>query len=125
MGAPAHPARGSRAVDRVVAAASFRCRGSRAAGPYGRYCSMTQVVILGAGMAGFGAAHRLHAEGVGSVMYEQKPYHGGHTASFHRDGFIFDDGPHISFTKDARVQQLFADSVHQQFETIHAYVNNY
>jgi len=54
---------------------------------------MTQVVILGAGMAGFGAAHRLHGEGVGSVMYEQKPYHGGHTASFHRDGFIFDDGP--------------------------------
>lgn len=86
---------------------------------------MTQVVILGAGMAGFGAAHRLHAEGLGSVMYEQKPYHGGHTASYRHEGFIFDDGPHISFTKEGRIQQLFADSVQQQFETIHAYVNNY
>ena len=87
---------------------------------------MTEVAILGAGMAGFGAAHRLHAEGRRSVMYEQKPYPGGHTASFHHaGGFIFDDGPHISFTKDARIQALFADSVHQQFETIHAYVNNY
>jgi protoporphyrinogen oxidase len=87
---------------------------------------MTEVAILGAGMAGFGAAHRLHAEGRRSVMYEQKPYPGGHTASFHHaGGFIFDDGPHISFTKDARLQALFAESVHQQFETIHAYVNNY
>jgi protoporphyrinogen oxidase len=87
---------------------------------------MTDVVILGAGMAGFGAAHRLHAEGLRPVMYEQKPYPGGHTASFHHPGgFIFDDGPHISFTKDARLQALFADSVNQQFETIHAYVNNY
>jgi len=87
---------------------------------------MTEVAILGAGMAGFGAAHRLHAEGRHSVMYEQKPYPGGHTASFrHPGGFIFDDGPHISFTKDERIQALFADSVHQQFETIHAYVNNY
>jgi protoporphyrinogen oxidase len=87
---------------------------------------MTDVAILGAGMAGFGAAHRLHADGLRSVMYEQKPYPGGHTASFHHaGGFIFDDGPHISFTKDTRIQQLFAESVRQEFETIHAYVNNH
>lgn len=87
---------------------------------------MTDVVILGAGMAGFGAAHRLHAEGVRPVMFEQKAWPGGHTASFHQaGGFIFDDGPHISFTKDERIQQLFADSVKNEFETIHAYVNNH
>jgi len=87
---------------------------------------MSSVVILGAGMAGAGAAHRLHAEGMSSVMFEQKPYPGGHTASFrHPGGWVFDDGPHISFTKDERIQKMFAESVGQQFETIHAHVNNY
>ena len=87
---------------------------------------MTDVVILGAGMAGFGAAHRLRAEGVRPVMFEQKAWPGGHTASFHQPGgFIFDDGPHISFTKDERIQQLFSESVRNEFETIHAYVNNH
>ena len=77
---------------------------------------MSNVVILGAGMAGCGAAHRLHAEGRPSLMFEQQPFPGGHTASFrHPGGFVFDDGPHISFTKDERIQRLFAESVGQQF----------
>ena len=63
-------------------------------------------------MAGFGAAYRLHAEGITPVMYDKNDYHGGHTASFRYDsGFLFDVGPHISFTKDPRIQELFADSV--------------
>ena len=87
---------------------------------------MTPIVILGSGMAGFGAAHRLHSEGMPSVMFDRNSYPGGHTASFHHpDGFIFDDGPHVSFTRDERIQQLFAASVNDEFETIHAYVNNY
>jgi len=87
---------------------------------------MRRIVILGAGMAGFGAAHRLHTEGVESVLYEKKPYYGGHTATFkHDNGFIFDDGPHVSFTQDRRIQELLAESVHQQYETIQVRVNNY
>ena len=35
---------------------------------------------------------------LGTVLYEKNPYHGGHTASHHMDGFIFDEGPHVSFT---------------------------
>ena len=46
---------------------------------------MPNIVILGSGMAGFGAAHRLHAEGVTPVMYDKNGYHGGHTASFRSD----------------------------------------
>ena len=84
-----------------------------------------KIVILGSGMAGFGAAYRLHSEGIKSVMYEKNSYHGGHTTSFKRDGFIFDDGPHISFTKNKLLQELFAKSVHYEYETIHARVNNY
>ncbi len=87
---------------------------------------MTEITILGSGMAGFGAAHRLHIEGVTSLMYEKKPYFGGHTASYKTDnGFIFDDGPHISFTKIERIQKLFAESVNQEYEIIQAKVNNY
>ncbi len=77
-------------------------------------------------MAGFGAAHRLHAEGITPVMYDKNSYYGGHTASFrYETGFLFDVGPHISFTKDTRIQELFADSVDQQYETIQINLNNY
>jgi protoporphyrinogen oxidase len=86
----------------------------------------SNVVVLGTGMGGFGAAHRLHAEGVSPVMYDKNGHHGGHTASFKYDsGFLFDLGPHISFTKDTRIQELFADSVDQQFETKPLKLNNY
>lgn len=84
------------------------------------------IVVLGTGMAGFGAAHRLSAEGITPFMYDKNDYHGGHTASFRNEsGFLFDVGPHISFTKDPRIQDLFADSVDQQYETLPIRLNNY
>ena len=87
---------------------------------------MSNIVILGSGMAGFGASYRLHGEGIAPLMYDKNGHHGGHTASFRHDsGFIFDLGPHISFTKDTRIQDLFADSVDQQFETKPLKLNNY
>jgi protoporphyrinogen oxidase len=77
-------------------------------------------------MAGFGAAYRLHAEGIRPVMYDKNGYHGGHTASFRSEsGFLFDVGPHISYTKDPRIQDLFAESVDQQYETLQISLNNY
>jgi protoporphyrinogen oxidase len=77
-------------------------------------------------MAGYGAAHRLHAEGIAPDMYDKNSYRGGHTASFrYETGFLFDVGPHISFTKDTRIQELFADSVEQKFETVQINLNNY
>lgn len=87
---------------------------------------MPNIIILGSGMAAFGAAYRLHSEGIAPVMYDKNGYHGGHTASFrYNSGFLFDVGPHISFTKDTRIQDLFADSVDQQFETKPLNLNNY
>ena len=77
-------------------------------------------------MAGFGAAHRLHQEGVAPVMYDKNAYYGGHTMSFrYESGFLFDVGPHISFTKDTRIQELFAESVGGRYETIPISLNNY
>ena len=81
--------------------------------------SMPNIVVLGTGMAGFGAAYRLHQQGIVPVMYDKNPYYGGHTTSFRYDsGFLFDVGPHISFTNDIRIQNLLADSVGQRYETI-------
>ena len=87
---------------------------------------MPNIVVLGSGMAGFGAAYRLHAEGITPVMYDKNGYFGGHTASFRNEsGFLFDIGPHNTFTKDTRIQNLFADSVNQQYETLPISLNNY
>jgi protoporphyrinogen oxidase len=84
------------------------------------------IIVLGTGMAGFGAAYRLHAEGIAPVMYDKNAHHGGHTASFRfESGFLFDVGPHISFTKDPRIQDLFAENVDQRYETIQINLNNY
>jgi protoporphyrinogen oxidase len=87
---------------------------------------MPNIIVLGTGMAGFGAAYRLHSEGITPVMYDKNSYHGGHTASFRDEsGFLFDIGPHISYTKDPRIQKILADNVDQQYETLQIYLNNY
>jgi protoporphyrinogen oxidase len=84
------------------------------------------IVIIGAGMAGFGAAYRLSQAGVRPNIFDERAQGGGHTSTYRfDDGFIFDDGPHISFTEDSRFQELLAASVGQAFERIRAYVNNY
>ena len=85
-----------------------------------------RICIIGTGMAGLGAAHRFHQAGLPTVSFEKRPYYGGHTAS-HKfaEGFLFDEGPHISFTKNERLQELFADSVGGEFECLQTKVNNY
>jgi protoporphyrinogen oxidase len=84
------------------------------------------IAILGSGMGGLGAAHRLRAEGIRPRLYDRSRYYGGHTASFrHAPGFLFDIGPHISFTKDQRFQDLLAANVDGEYETIQIYLNNY
>lgn len=83
------------------------------------------VAVIGTGMAAYGAAHVLGAAGVEYRCYDRNPYPGGHTASFrHSSGFIFDDGPHVSFTKDFRIQELLASNVGGHYETVAAHVNN-
>jgi len=87
---------------------------------------MQNIVILGSGMAGLGAAYRLHAAGITPVIYEENDYYGGNTASFrYGNGFLFDVGPHISFTKDPRIQDLLAESVGQQYQTVQINLNNF
>lgn len=87
---------------------------------------MKDIVVLGTGMAGYGAARQLSSSGVRPVVYDKNSYYGGHTASFRDDqGFIFDLGPHISFTKDERIQDLFAGYIDQEYESVQVDLNNY
>lgn len=87
---------------------------------------MMDVVVLGSGMAAFGAHEALARQGITPRLYDKNPYPGGHTATFvDPSGFIFDDGPHISFTEIPHVQELLADNVRGEYETIKCYVDNY
>lgn len=84
------------------------------------------VAILGTGMAGCGAIHRLTGEGLEPVVFDKATYFGGHTASFsHEGGYTFDEGGHVSFTKNERLKDLFARNVRGEFEVVHASINNY
>lgn len=83
------------------------------------------VAILGSGMAGLGAAAALRAQGVPAVIFDKNGHPGGHTASHTRDGFVFDEGPHVSFTKDEEVRRLFAEAVGNNYLKVDAYIDNY
>jgi protoporphyrinogen oxidase len=54
------------------------------------------VVIVGAGLAGVGAARQLP----GSIVFEAKHHAGGHAYSHYQNGRYFDEGAHICHAKD-------------------------
>lgn len=87
---------------------------------------MSEICVLGTGMAGYGAAHKLREAGTRGILFDKKPHYGGHTSSFQFEGgFTFDEGPHVSFTKHERLQKLFAESIDNKYEVLHTKVNNY
>lgn len=87
---------------------------------------MSKIVVLGSGMAALGAAYRLQQEGAPFVQFDKGPQPGGHTKTFiHPDGWIFDDGPHISFTEDPRIQEILAAQIGNRYHSVPAGVNNY
>ena len=85
----------------------------------------TETVILGSGMAAWGATQRLKAEGITPQLFDKNQFAGGHTATFENQGFYFDDGPHISFTSNERMQSVFSDAVDGDYEILRADVDNW
>ena len=67
-----------------------------------------KVAVIGSGMAGMASADALVRGGASVEVFEAQPHSGGHTHSTEHEGFVFDEGPHVSFTKDERVRELFA-----------------
>jgi len=88
---------------------------------------MSDIVIIGTGMAGLGAAHHFHSAGVATKTFDKNGFAGGHTYShvYEDTGFIFDEGPHVSFSKDPRIQDLLAANVDGKFERMKVTVDNY
>ncbi len=94
-----------------------------------------RVAILGAGLAGLSTAYFLRQGGWRNVrVYERNRYAGGHATSFTLTStgrgneslaFTFDEGPHVSFTKDAFVREFLAESVGGEFDEHVARISNY
>lgn len=65
------------------------------------------IVILGAGVAGLGAAHRAAELGRRAVVFEARPTAGGLLDNFSINGFRFDYAVHLSFATEERVRRIF------------------
>jgi len=65
--------------------------------------------ILGAGLAGLSTAYHLGHQNC--ILFEKNNYPGGHIHSEKVNGFVWDVGPHVSFTENDYVKDLFIRSV--------------
>lgn len=72
------------------------------------------ILILGSGLAGLSASYHIGHERCLLLEAGAVPF--GHIASDRRNGFTWDEGPHVSFTSDSYVQELFAKSVGGAYE---------
>jgi protoporphyrinogen oxidase len=85
--------------------------------------AQTPVAVLGAGISGLAVSQHLHHKD--TVIFEQRPYYSGHIHSEAVDGFVWDDGPHISFTANKYVQDFLADMVDGAYEVVATKASNY
>lgn len=81
------------------------------------------LAVLGAGVSGLSVAKHSRYQDV--QVFERNNYIGGHAASHASGGFIWDEGPHVSFTKSEYVRELFASAVNGRFRDLEARVGNY
>lgn len=82
---------------------------------------MNAVVVLGAGPAGLSFSSHFNHQ---ADIYEKEASWGGRCRSHMFEGFIFDEGPHSSFTKDNYVRKLFAESVEDGINEIFPVILN-
>ena len=74
-------------------------------------------VILGAGVAGIGAAYGARiAKEKNIVLFEQDKTWGGLCGSFEIDGFTFDKAVHLSFSDIETVQKIFYETEYLKHE---------
>jgi protoporphyrinogen oxidase len=82
------------------------------------------IAILGAGLAGLSATYHLgHPKG--TVVFEAKDHYGGHLYSWKKNGFTWDDGPHVSVTMNQYVKDLFAKCVKGEYEELAIKATNF
>jgi protoporphyrinogen oxidase len=84
------------------------------------------IAVLGTGMSALGAGYALESARVPFTCYDKNDFLGGHTRSFRYDnGFVLDEGGHISFTKHEHVKQVLAENVAGKFEERKLAIDNY
>lgn len=81
------------------------------------------IAILGAGLSGMSCSYHLGKDNC--TIFEAKSYHGGHISSHERDGFVWDEGPHVSFTKDPYVRSILSRNLDGNFLEYEVNVGNY
>src|SRR5262252_6889338 len=87
---------------------------------------MKPFAVLGTGMAGLGAGFVLEREKTQFACFDKNDFLGGHTRSFrYSNGFVFDEGGHISFTKNEHVRDVLASNVEGRFEERSLRIDNY
>jgi len=88
--------------------------------------SDAKIVVLGSGMASLGAAYHLREAEAPYVIFDKGTHPGGHTKTYeYPGGWVFDDGPHISFTENERIQRILAAQVDDDYHAVSSAVNNY
>lgn len=65
------------------------------------------VMILGAGVAGLGAALRAQETNREAIIFESNNSAGGLLDNFEINGFRFDNAVHLSFAKESKVREIF------------------
>ena len=66
------------------------------------------IIVLGAGIAGLGAAYKLSKENQCIIVLEKDDTYGGLCGNFTIDGFRFDRFVHFSFSKNEEVNKIFS-----------------
>ncbi len=84
---------------------------------------MSKTIILGAGLAGLSAAYHIGYDQC--KIFEKNSYAGGHIHTEFTNGFTFDEGPHVSFTKSKYVKELFAQNIDEAFLEYPVKTTNY
>ena len=73
------------------------------------------IIIIGAGVSGLSTSFHVGHEN--AIILESSDKLGGHAASQNRNGFVWDNGPHLSFTKIPYVRDLLSKSINNEFFT--------
>ncbi|MBL8067097.1 MAG: FAD-dependent oxidoreductase [Armatimonadetes bacterium] len=70
-----------------------------------------RVAVVGAGMAGLGAARTLHAAGIATVVFEKSRGLGGRVATRRIGPYVFDHGATIISPRGTELEQVILDSL--------------
>jgi hypothetical protein len=84
---------------------------------------MGSITVLGGGISGLATSYFVGHDKC--VILEADPHYGGHVYSEEAGGCIWDDGPHVSYTKNESIKQLFSELVEGEFEEVQAEVVNF